>query len=106
MRNVGLTQGFCNFLALFAPFAVLEAWAEDFEAFHARFAYLFARREPRKQAAKYLQGLLAPIPRKNGWQVAEAVGDATPDRTQQGRPAGRPCRTIGAGDWTGPLNRL
>ncbi len=57
--------------------------AEDFEAFHARFAHLFARSEPRQQAAKYLRGLLAPIPRKNGWQVAEAVGDATPDRTQR-----------------------
>jgi len=61
----------------------LETWAEDFEAFHARFAPLFARSEPREQAAKYLRGLLAPIPRKNGWQVAEAVGDATPDRTQR-----------------------
>ncbi len=59
----------------------LEVWAEDFEAFHARFAHLFARSEPREQAAKYLRGLLAPIPRKNGWQVAEAVGDVTPDRT-------------------------
>lgn len=28
----------------------LEDWAEDFEAFHARFAHLFARREPREQA--------------------------------------------------------
>ncbi len=73
----------------------LEVWAEDFEAFHARFAHLFARSEPREQAAKYLRGLLAPIPRKNGWQVAEAVGDATPDRTQQGRPAGRPCFSTG-----------
>jgi len=61
----------------------LEAWAEDFEAFHARFAHLFARSEPREQAAKYLRGLLSPIPRKNGWQVAEAVGDMTPDRTQR-----------------------
>lgn len=61
----------------------LEMWAEDFEAFHARFAHLFARREPREQMAKYLRGLLAPLPRKNGWQIAEAVGDATPDRTQR-----------------------
>ncbi len=30
--------------------------------------------------AKSLRGLLAPVERKNGWQVAEAVGDATPDR--------------------------
>lgn len=61
----------------------LEPWAEDFAAFHARFAHLFARSEPKEQAAKYLRGLLSSIPRKNGWQIAEAVGDATPDRTQR-----------------------
>jgi SRSO17 transposase len=61
----------------------LDCWADEFEAFHARFAPLFARRETREQAGKYLRGLLAPIERKNGWQVAEAVGDATPDRTQR-----------------------
>jgi SRSO17 transposase len=58
-------------------------WADSFAAFHARFGTLFARRETRDQAAKYLRGLLAPIERKNGWQLAEAVGDATPDRTQR-----------------------
>ena len=26
-----------------------------------------------------LRGLLAPLERKNGWQLAEADGDATPD---------------------------
>ena len=48
-----------------------------------RFAHLFARSEPREQAAKYMRGLLAPVQRRNGWQVAEAVGDVTPDRTQR-----------------------
>jgi SRSO17 transposase len=61
----------------------LDGWAEGFAAFHARFGPLFARRETREQAAKYLRGLLAPVERKNGWQVAEAVGDTTPDRTQR-----------------------
>jgi len=61
----------------------LERWGETFAAFHARFAALFARRESREQAAKYLRGLLAPVERKNGWQVAEVVGDATPDRRQR-----------------------
>jgi SRSO17 transposase len=61
----------------------LDTWADDFVAFHARFADLFARSESREQAAKYLRGLLAPVERKNGWQVAEAVGDATPDRMQR-----------------------
>ena len=61
----------------------LDGWADAFAAFHARFAHLFARRETREQAGKYVRGLLAPLERKNGWQVAEAVGDATPDRTQR-----------------------
>lgn len=63
--------------------AEMEQWGESFEAFHARFGHLFARSETREQAKKYLRGLLAPVERKNGWQVAEAVGDATPDRTQR-----------------------
>ena len=42
----------------------------------------FGRAEPRRRAAAYLQGLLAPVERKNGWQLAEAVGDRTPDGVQ------------------------
>lgn len=61
----------------------LENWAEDFEAFHARFAHLFARSEPREQAGKYMHGLLGAVERKNGWQLAEAVGDDRPDKTQR-----------------------
>lgn len=61
----------------------VEEWAEDFEAFHERFANLFARQEPREQARKYLRTLLAPVERKNGWQLAEASGDKRPDGTQR-----------------------
>ena len=61
----------------------LDDWAVDFERFCARFANVFGRKEPRAQAAKYLRGLLAAVPRKNGWQVAEAVGDRSPDATQR-----------------------
>jgi len=38
----------------------------------------FARAEARRRAQVYLHGLLSPIERKNGWQLAEAMGDATP----------------------------
>jgi SRSO17 transposase len=61
----------------------LEAWQEEFEAFHARFADLFERSESREQAKKYLRGLLAQADRKNSWQVAEAMGDRIPDRMQR-----------------------
>jgi SRSO17 transposase len=55
----------------------------DFQRFCARFAAVFGRKEPRAQAGKYLRGLMAPVPRKNGWQLAEAIGDRTPDATQR-----------------------
>jgi SRSO17 transposase len=61
----------------------MTAWAADFEAFHARFAGYFPRREPREQLVKYLQGLLSAVKRKNGWQIAEAVGDVDPQPTQR-----------------------
>ena len=61
----------------------LDEWAADFEAFHARFAHLFTRSEPREQAAKYMRGLMSDVKRKNGWQLAEALGDQRPDATQR-----------------------
>ena len=38
----------------------------------------FARREARHRAWAYIRGLLSPAERKNGWQLAEVNGDATP----------------------------
>jgi SRSO17 transposase len=38
----------------------------------------FARREARRHAGAYIRGLLSPVERKNGWQLAEVNGDATP----------------------------
>lgn len=35
----------------------------------ARVGVVFARREPRLQAAKYVPALTADLPRKNGWQI-------------------------------------
>ena len=43
----------------------------------------FGRVEPRRRAAAYLKGLLAPVERKNGWQLAAAAGDPTPDGVQE-----------------------
>jgi SRSO17 transposase len=51
--------------------------------FCTRFADVFGRKEPRAQAIKYLRGLMASVPRKNSWQVAEAVGDRIPDAMQR-----------------------
>ena len=38
----------------------------------------FPRREARHRAWAYIRGLLSPVERKNGWQLAEVNGDATP----------------------------
>lgn len=38
----------------------------------------FTRREARRRAWAYIRGLLSSVERKNGWQLAEANGDATP----------------------------
>jgi SRSO17 transposase len=42
----------------------------------------FRRPEPRRRARAFVLGLLAPLPRKNCWTIAEQAGDATPDGMQ------------------------
>src|ERR687889_1598178 len=58
-------------------------WRAELEQLLARFGRLFVRAEPRGQAGRYLEGLLGPVRRKNGWQLAEHLGDARPWRTQR-----------------------
>jgi SRSO17 transposase len=65
-----------------AAFEDAATWAAELERLGARIAPRFGRVEPRRRALAYLRGLLAPVERKNGWQLAEAAGDATPDGMQ------------------------
>jgi SRSO17 transposase len=65
-----------------AEVGAVESWAEGLETVHARVAPRFARAEPRQRALAYLRGLLSPVERKNGWQLAEQAGEATPDGMQ------------------------
>lgn len=58
------------------------AWARGLDAVVGRIGPRFGRKEPRRRATAYLKGLLAPVERKNGWQLAEAAGDRTPDGMQ------------------------
>ena len=58
-------------------------WRSELSALHARLGELFVRSEPRRQAGLYLEGLLSAVERKNGWQLAEHLGDARPWRTQR-----------------------
>jgi SRSO17 transposase len=56
----------------------IQTWALWLTEVERRIMPHFARREARHRVWAYLRGLLSPIERKNGWQVAEAVGDTTP----------------------------
>jgi len=61
----------------------VEGWDAELAGLHERFADCFFRSEPRERALRYLWGLLAPLERKNGWTLAEAGGERTPDGTQR-----------------------
>jgi SRSO17 transposase len=58
-------------------------WSEALEELHGRIAHRFARSEARERAKRYLLGLLGRIERKNGWQLAEAMGEPDPQGVQR-----------------------
>lgn len=58
-------------------------WSAGFAAFVGRFAGCFPRVESRRQMRVYVRGLLGEVERKNGWTLAEAAGDAGPQRMQR-----------------------
>jgi len=74
----------------------VRAWAAGLDALHARIAPRFARSEPRRRVLAYLRGLLGNVGRKNGWQLAEHAGEATPDGMQ---------RLLATADWDPDLVR-
>ena len=61
----------------------IAAWQEELNALHDRIASRFARPEVRARAGKFLTGLLDPLERRNGWQLAEALGERSPDGVQR-----------------------
>ena len=62
---------------------MLARLGDSLTAFVALFADLFVHDSPREQFGKYVRALLGSVLRKNGWQLAEAAGDARPDRMQR-----------------------
>src|SRR3954462_10061744 len=63
--------------------AEVQDWAAGLEEVHARIAAAFARAEPRARVLAYLRGLLGQSERKNGWTLAEAAGEVSPDGMQR-----------------------
>lgn len=58
-------------------------WAGGLEELHTRVATRFVRSEHRGRVLAYLKGLLSPVKRKNGWQLAEQAGEKSPDGMQR-----------------------
>ncbi len=65
-------------------------WSQRFEELYGRVAAHFARSEARHRVKRYLFGLLDRVERKNGWQLAEAMGETNPQGAQ---------RLLNSADW-------
>jgi SRSO17 transposase len=63
--------------------AQVEGWRTGIERLHARIAGRFRRLEVRERARRYLSGLLSRVERKNGWQMAEQLGESGPQGVQR-----------------------
>lgn len=57
-------------------------WKRELQRSHDCIAGLFVRSEARERSYAYLQGLLSHCERKNGWQLAEWMGEIAPYRVQ------------------------
>lgn len=62
--------------------AQVKEWKTELHTVLTRFDIHFTRSELRRRIAAYVQTLILPVERKNGWQMAEACGDKTPYAVQ------------------------
>jgi SRSO17 transposase len=70
--------------------ALLQQAREELTDLQARIGPRFRRAEVRSRVGRFLEGLLGNIPRKNGWQMAEELGEDGPRGVQ---------RLLGEADW-------
>lgn len=59
-----------------------QRWRVLFDDLMLTIGQRFRRPEPRRRVCDFVRGLLAPLPRKNCWTIAEHAGDAGPDGMQ------------------------
>jgi SRSO17 transposase len=69
---------------------LLQQMREELAQVQARIGPRFRRAEVRQRARHFLEALVSPIERKNGWQIAEALGEHGPRGVQ---------RLLGEADW-------
>ncbi len=61
----------------------LDGWRAELDGLMDRIGPRFARPEPRSRAGLFVQGLLAGLPRTNGWTIAEHAGELHPRGMQR-----------------------
>lgn len=57
-------------------------WADELDVVTERIATRFCRKDLRAHAGRYLRGLSSRVERKNGWQLAEELGEQAPTNLQ------------------------
>jgi hypothetical protein len=62
--------------------SAIAGWSRALGKLHRRIGHRFARSETRKRVKRDLVGLLGRVDRKNGWQLAEAIGERDPQGVQ------------------------
>jgi hypothetical protein len=63
--------------------ALLQQAIEELAQVQARIGPHFRRAEARARAGHLVRALLAPMERKNGWQLAEEMGERSPHGPQR-----------------------
>ncbi|MBO0794073.1 MAG: IS701 family transposase [Ktedonobacteraceae bacterium] len=61
-----------------SPSSPEAVWTCAFEVLCQKIQHVFVRQATCYRVQNYLRGLLSPIERKNGWQIAEEIGAPTP----------------------------
>ena len=61
-----------------ATCVTVQTWTGAVAELAARMGLYFTRSEAHRRALAYVQGLVSPAERKNSWQLAEMMADATP----------------------------
>ncbi|AKT37839.1 IS701 family transposase [Chondromyces crocatus] len=72
------TRGCPDATLLHVQTALTTVWDGAWSQLLERVGVHFSRSDVRTHTGAYLKGLLSPVDRKNGWQLAEVVGDQIP----------------------------
>jgi SRSO17 transposase len=81
LRGCGVVGGIMGVWQ--APEEWITDWTQALQRLIDRIGPCFQRPEPRRRVVRFVAGLLSGVERRNGWQLAEPAGEATPDGMQR-----------------------